>query len=86
MNIRITDDDLNKAIEFAKSGKSYYDDDDDDYDVEVALERLKRKKAAEYGIPVYHLNTHEFERSWRSIIWDKLKRGWEWLKDKCRIM
>jgi hypothetical protein len=62
----------------------YYPVDEDD--IESALEWIKQKKAREYGIPVHHLNTREFEQSWRSIIWNKLKRGWAWVKENCQIM
>ena len=45
----------------------------DEDDVEEMLEMLKQKKAREYGIPVHHLNTREFEQSWRSKIWNGVK-------------
>jgi hypothetical protein len=57
----------------------------DEEDVEYLLELLKQRKV-EQGIPVGHVNTIEFERSWRSIIWDKLKRGWAWVKRNCALM
>jgi hypothetical protein len=44
-----------------------YDDD------EEMLAMLRQKKAREYGIPVHHLNTREFEQSWRSRIWSGIK-------------
>ena len=46
----------------------YYDDDDD----EEMLARLRQQRARN-GIPVHHLNTREFEQSWRSKIWNGVK-------------
>ena len=50
----------------------------DEDDVEEMLEMLKKKKAREYGIPVHHLNTSEFEQSWRSRIWGWVKTGFKY--------
>ena len=46
----------------------------DEDDIEEMWAMLRQKKAREYGIPVHHLNTREFEKSWRSTIWSGVKK------------
>ena len=51
----------------------------DEDDIEEMLAMLRQKKAREYGIPVHHLNTREFEQSWRSRIWIGVKTAFRYV-------
>ena len=58
----------------------------DEDDIEEMMEMLKKKKAREYGIPVHHLNTSEFEQSWRSRIWGWVKKGFKRAKEMICVL